>query len=314
MFKFLLSRLVQVPITLLGLVTIIFIILRIMPGDPVNAYLRDMATPEAVAEMRVHFGLDKPLYAQFAQTLVGLFSGDLGRSFVSGRPVTEELLAVLPHTLALAAAALLMSSVLGIIAGIVAALRINRLTDYLVMTFSTLGVSIPVFWLGLILILGFAYKLDLFPVAGVTAQPSLIGQLHALVLPATSLGLLFMAVVARMTRASMAEVLELDFIRAVRAKGASEGLIIIKHALRNAMIPIVTVIAINSGLLIAGAVLTETVFARPGVGKLLVEAVMSADFPLVQSIVLFIGLVYILANLIVDILYAYLDPRIKIWR
>lgn len=314
MLKFLLSRLVQVPITLLGLVTIVFIILRIMPGDPVTVYLRDMATPEAVAEMKIHFGLDKPLHVQFAQTLVGLFSGDLGRSFVSGRPVTEEIMAVLPHTLALAVAALLMSSVLGMIAGIIAALRINRFTDYLVMTLSTLGVSMPVFWLGLILIMLFAYKLGLFPVAGVTAHPSLFAQLHALVLPATSLGLLFMAVVARMTRASMAEVLELDFITVVRAKGASERLIIIKHALRNAMIPIITVIAINSGLLIAGAVLTETVFARPGIGKLLVEAVMSADFPLVQSIVLFIGLVYVVANLSVDILYAYLDPRIKIWR
>jgi len=278
----------------------------------VSAYLRDMATPEAIAEMRINFGLDKPLYVQYVQTVAGLFSGDLGRSFVSGRPVTEEIMAVLPHTLALAVAALLASSVLGIIAGIVAALRINRLTDYLVMTFSTLGVSIPVFWLALMLILSFAYKLDLFPVAGVAAQPSLVGQLHALVLPAASLGLLFMAVVARMTRASMAEVLNSDFIRTVRAKGASERLIIIKHALRNAMIPIITVIAINSGLLIAGAVLTETVFARPGVGKLLVEAVMSADYPLVQSIVLFIGLVYIIANLTVDILYAYLDPRIKI--
>ena len=277
-----------------------------------SAYLRDMATPEAIAEMRINFGLDKPLYVQYVQTVAGLFSGDLGRSFVSGRPVTEEIMAVLPHTLALAVAALLASSVLGIIAGIVAALRINRLTDYLVMTFSTLGVSIPVFWLALMLILSFAYKLDLFPVAGVAAQPSLVGQLHALVLPAASLGLLFMAVVARMTRASMAEVLNSDFIRTVRAKGASERLIIIKHALRNAMIPIITVIAINSGLLIAGAVLTETVFARPGVGKLLVEAVMSADYPLVQSIVLFIGLVYIIANLTVDILYAYLDPRIKI--
>lgn len=312
MLKFLLSRVVQVPITLVGLLAIVFIILRIMPGDPVIAYLGDMVTPEAVVEMKAHFGLDKPLYAQYVETLVGLFSGDLGRSFVSGRPVTEEIMAVLPHTLALAVAALLASSVLGIIAGIVAALRINRLTDYLVMTFSTLGVSIPVFWLALMLILGFAYKLDLFPVAGVAAQPSLVGQLHALVLPAASLGLLFMAIVARMTRASMAEVLNSDFIRTVRAKGASERLIIIKHALRNAMIPIITVIAINSGLLIAGAVLTETVFARPGVGKLLVEAVMSADYPLVQSIVLFIGLVYIVANLTVDILYAYLDPRIKI--
>ncbi len=312
MLKFLLSRVLQVPVTLLGLLAIVFIILRIMPGDPASAYLRDMATPEAIAEMRINFGLDKPLYVQYIQTVAGLFSGDLGRSFVTGRPVTEEIMAVLPHTLALAVAALLASSVLGIIAGIVAALRINRLTDYLVMTFSTLGVSIPVFWLALMLILSFAYKLDLFPVAGVAAQPSLVGQLHALVLPAASLGLLFMAVVARMTRASMAEVLNSDFIRTVRAKGASERLIIIKHALRNAMIPIITVIAINSGLLIAGAVLTETVFARPGVGKLLVEAVMSADYPLVQSIVLFIGLVYIIANLTVDILYAYLDPRIKI--
>jgi peptide/nickel transport system permease protein len=310
--KYLLSRFVQLPITLWGLLTIVFIILRIMPGDPVAAYLGDTATPQAIAEMKIHFGLDKPLYVQYLQTLLSMITGDFGRSFVTRHPVIEEIMAVLPHTLALAIAAVIASSVLGIIAGALAALRINRLTDYVVMTFSTLGVSIPVFWLGLMLILGFAYKLDLFPVAGVAAKPTLLGQLHALVLPATSLGLLFMAVVARMTRSSMAEVLNSDFIRTVRAKGASERLIIIKHALRNAMIPIITVIGINSGLLIAGAVLTETVFARPGIGKLLVDAVMAADYPLVEGVVLFIGLVYIFANMIVDLLYAYLDPRIKI--
>jgi ABC-type dipeptide/oligopeptide/nickel transport system permease component len=221
-------------------------------------------------------------------------------------------MAVLPNTITLALTALLISSILGIIAGVVAALKIGRFTDYLVMILSTVGVSIPVFWLSLMLIFFFSYKLDLFPVAGVTASPSLMSQIHAIILPSLALGFLFMSVVARMTRSSMAEILNADFIRTVRAKGASERLIIIKHALRNAMIPIVTVIGINSGLLIAGAVLTETVFVRPGIGKLLVDAVSSSDYPVVQGTVLLIGIVYIVANLAVDLLYAYLDPRIKL--
>ena len=221
-------------------------------------------------------------------------------------------MSVLPNTAILALTALLISSILGILAGVAAAIRIKKFTDYFVMIFSTLGVAIPVFWLSLMLILVFSYKLDLFPVAGVTVQSNFLDQLHALILPSLALGLLFMSVVARMTRSSMAEVLNSDFIRTVRAKGATERLIVIKHALRNAMILIVTVIGINSGLLIAGAVLAETVFVRPGIGKLLVDAVLSSDYPVVQGTVLLIGFIYIFINLIVDLLYVYLDPRIKL--
>jgi len=312
MLGYLLKRLGQLPVTLLGLFTVIFLILRVMPGDPVAAYLGDVASPEAIRDMRIQFGLDKPVAVQYVETLWGMFKGELGRSFVSRRPVTETIMAVLPNTAILALAALIASSVLGMLAGILAALRINRLTDYVVMIFSTLGVSIPVFWLGLMLIFVFSYKVGLFPVAGVTTQPTLLAQVHALVLPTAALGLLFMSVVARMTRSSVAEILNMDFIRTVRAKGASERLIIMKHALRNAMIPIVTVIGINTGLLIAGTVLAETVFVRPGVGKLLVDAVLSSDYPVVQGTVLLIGMVYILTNLVVDLLYAWLDPRIKL--
>jgi ABC-type dipeptide/oligopeptide/nickel transport system permease component len=312
MLGYFLKRLGQLPITLLGLFTVIFLILRVMPGDPVVAYLGDVATPEAIREMRIQFGLDKPVGIQYLETLWGMFQGELGRSFVSRRPVAETIMAVLPNTAILAVAALIASSVLGMLAGILAALRINRLTDYVVMIFSTLGVSIPVFWLGLMLIFIFSYKLGAFPVAGVTTQPTLLAQAHALVLPTAALGLLFMSVVARMTRSSVAEILNMDFIRTVRAKGASERLIIMKHALRNAMIPIVTVIGINTGLLIAGTVLAETVFVRPGVGKLLVDAVLSSDYPVVQGTVLLIGMVYILTNLAVDLVYAWLDPRIKL--
>ena len=311
MLTYLLSRLVQFPITLWGLFTIIFIILRVMPGDPGVAYLGDAATPQAVAEMRASFGLDAPPYVQYVETLAGLFSGNLGRSFLSGRKVVEEILAVLPDTVLLAVAALVISSSLGIIAGTVAALRLNRLTDYLVMGFSILGVSVPVFWLGLILLLVFSYRLDLFPVAGVSVPSGIWPQLHALILPAATLGLSFLALVARMARSSMAEVMNSEFIRTVRAKGAKEGRVVFLHALRNAMIPIITVIGLNIGILFSGAVLTETVFARPGIGKLLVNAVLSSDYPLVQGIFLLIGNIYIFANLIVDLCYAYLDPRIK---
>jgi peptide/nickel transport system permease protein len=312
MLRYLLNRLIQLPITLVGLFTIIFIIVRIMPGDPVTAYLGDIATPEAIEEMRRNFNLDKPLIVQYFETFTEIIQGDFGKSFVSGRSVAAEIMEVLPNTLILALAALLISSIMGVLAGVLAALRIKKMTDYIVMIFSTLGVAIPVFWLALMLIYLFSYKLDLFPVASVTAKPTFLAQLHALVLPSFALGLLFMSVVARMTRSSMAEVLNSDFIRTVRAKGATERLIVMKHALRNAMILIVTVIGINSGLLIAGAVLAETVFVRPGIGKLLVDAVLSSDYPLVQGTVLFIGLIYIFVNLIVDLLYAYLDPRIKL--
>jgi peptide/nickel transport system permease protein len=182
------------------------------------------------------------------------------------------------------------------------------------MSLSILCISIPAFWLALIFILFFSYQLNLFPVAGVTVKGSFLDQAHALVLPVTSLALLFLALVARMTRASMAEVLYSDFIRTVRAKGASERLVVIKHALRNAMLPIITVIGLNTGLLLSGAVLTETVFARPGIGKLLVDSVLCNDYPLVQGIILLIGAIYIVLNLVVDLLYAYLDPRIKYGR
>ena len=311
MSGYLFSRIVQLPITLLGLFTLIFIMLRVMPGDPVATYLGDVATPQAILEMKAKFGLDKPLPAQYVEALGGLCTGNLGNSFSSGRQVVTEIMSVLPHTVFLAVAALIISSVLGIIAGVLAALRLNRAMDYIVMSLSILGASVPVFWLSLILILIFSYKLGLFPVAGVSVHPSLWPQLHALVLPATALGFLFMALVARMTRSSMAEILQADFIRTVRAKGASERLIIVKHALRNAMIPIITVIGLNTGLLFSGAVLTETVFARPGIGKLLVGAVLVGDYPLVQGVILLIGLIYVLSNLTVDLLYAYLDPRIK---
>ena len=311
MFNYFLRRSAQIPVTLLGLFIIIFTVIRVMPGDPVVVYLGDMATPQAIAEMKAKFGLDKPLYAQFVQTLVGIATGDLGRSFVSGRGVMQEILSVLPYTASLAVVALFFSSVLGILAGIAAALRLNRWGDYLVMTISVLGVSMPVFWLGLLLMLFFSYRLDLFPVAGVAAGSGFWPQLHALILPAAALSTLCMALVARMTRSSMTEMLHSDFIRTVRSKGATERLIVAKHALRNAMIPILTVIGLNTGLLFTGAVLTETVFARPGLGKLLVESVVSSDYPVVQGVILLIGILYAVINLVVDMLYAWLDPRIK---
>jgi ABC-type dipeptide/oligopeptide/nickel transport system permease component len=311
MVKYLLGRMAQLPIALLGLFTIIFIILRVMPGDPAMIYLGDSATAQAIQDMREKFGLDRPIHIQYGDALSSFVSGDLGRSFRSSRHVTEEIMAVLPNTVILAGAALIVSSVLGVSVGIVAALRMNRFVDYFVMSLSILCISIPAFWLALILILVFSFKLGLFPVAGVAVKSSFIEQAHALVLPVISLSLLFLALVARMTRSSMAEVMHSDFIRTVRAKGASERLVVIKHALRNAMLPVVTVIGLNTGLLFSGAVLTETVFARPGIGKLLVDSFLCNDYPLVQGIILLIGVLYVVVNLLVDVTYAYLDPRIK---
>ena len=311
MSKYLLGRLLQLPITLLGLFTVIFIILRAMPGDPVAAYLGAGATVETLNDMRHKFGLDAPLYAQYAHDLLGFLNADLGRSFQTNRRVTDEIMAVLPSTVVLAGLALVVSSVFGVAAGVVAALRAHRFTDYFVMTLSVVWISIPAFWLALMLILVFSYQLDLFPVTGVSVQASWLSQLHGLVLPVVSLSLLFLALVARMTRSSMADILHSDFILTVRAKGAPERLIVMKHALRNAMLPVVTVIGLNTGLLFSGAVLTETVFARPGIGRLLVDSVVANDYPLVQGIILLIGAFYVVINLVVDLAYAYLDPRIK---
>ncbi len=223
MLKYLIKRLSQVPITLFGVLTVAFILLRLMPGDPVAAYLGEAADAASIAATKARFGLDKPLLFQYLDTLTGVFTGDLGKSFLTGRSVAAEIGYVLPNTLILALAALVISSVLGITAGIIAALRINRFTDYLVMALATLGVSMPLFWYGLLLLLAFSYHLGIFPVAGVTAKESVAAQIHALILPAFTLGSLFMALVARITRSSMAEVLHSDFITAVRAKGASEG-------------------------------------------------------------------------------------------
>ena len=312
MVEYIIKRLLQIPVTLLGLFTLVFLALHVMPGDPVAAYLGDVATPEAITQMRTAFGLDKPLYKQYFDTIAGIFSGKLGRSFVSGRDVGKEIRAVFPPTLYLALAALVLSSTLGVLAGILAAFRLNKLTDYIIMILATLGVSMPVFWVGLLLIYIFSYKLRLFPVAAVTAPRGFLPQLHALILPAISLGLLFTGVVARMTRSTMAEVLNLDFIRTARAKGTTELRIVLAHALRNALIPIVTVIGINMGLLLAGTVLVETVFAKPGIGKLLVHSVMAADYPMVQGVILLIGCIYIMANFLVDLMYVYFDPRIRL--
>ena len=309
--KYLLGRLLQLPITLLGLFTIIFIILRAMPGDPAALYLGAGATVDTLRDMREKFGLDAPIYMQYLSSLWGFLHADLGRSFQTNRHVTDEIMAVLPSTAVLAGLALLVSSVLGIAAGVIAALRMNRFIDYVVMTLSVVWISVPAFWLALVLILIFSYQLDLFPVTGVSVDSSWLGQLHGLVLPVTSLSLLFLALVARMTRSSMADVLHSDFILTVRAKGAPEYLVIMKHALKNAMLPVVTVIGLNTGLLFSGAVLTETVFARPGIGKLLVDSFLANDYPLVQGVVLLIGTFYIVINLVVDVAYAYLDPRIK---
>jgi peptide/nickel transport system permease protein len=311
MITYITKRMLQMPITLIGLFTLVFLALHIMPGDPVAAYLGDIATPESITQMRSAFGLDKPLHEQYLDTIIGIFSGNLGRSFVSRRDVAREIGAVFPSTLYLAFAALLISTILGISAGVIAAFHLNKLIDHFVMILATLGVSMPVFWAGLLLIYIFSYKLRLFPVAGVTASQDVVSQMRALVLPATSIGLLFTGVVARMTRSSMAEVLNLDFVRTARAKGIGEARTVIKHGLRNALIPIVTVVGINVGLLLAGTVLAETVFARPGIGKLLVHSVLAADYPMVQGIVLLIGLIYLAVNAIIDLVYTFLDPRIR---
>lgn len=289
---------------LLGVSLIIFTMVRVIPGDPGIILAGPHATKEQVDQIRSQLGLDQHPVLQYAFFLGNLFRGDLGTSTRSGLPVTEEIMARLPYTLLLALASILIATVLGTLTGIIAGVKQNSKFDYLSMLTALFGLSMPVFWLGLMLMLLFSITLGWFPAVGAE------GFKH-LVLPAITLGANSTAIIARMTRSSMLEVIRLDYIRTARAKGLREKLVISRHALKNALIPVVTVIGLQTGTLLGGAVLTEIVFAWPGIGRLLVEAILARDYPVVQGVVLTVASMFIFVNLIVDILYSVLDPRIR---
>jgi peptide/nickel transport system permease protein len=290
---------------LLGVATLVFALLHLIPGDPVQAMLGDAASPQSVAELRGRLGLDRPLHIQYAAFLEGAARGDLGVSLRTNERVTAAIAARLPATVELALAAMLVALAIAIPAGVVSAVNAGTGIDHAATTLALVGISMPNFWLGPLLAIVFSVGLGWFPVSG-------RGTLAHLVLPAITLGAPLAAVLARMTRASLIDELGELHITAARARGLPAVRVVMKHALRNSLIPIVTVLGLQVGAVLTGAVITETIFAWPGVGRLLIQSIGFRDYPVVQGCVLFIATTYVSVNLLTDIAYAYLDPRIRV--
>lgn len=312
MLRLVLSRLMA-AIPVMGMVAVfVFLMLRLSPGDPAAILAGDSATPEVIAAIRADLGLDKPIPQQFAAWIGQLAQGDLGRSVISKQPVTMMIGQRLEPTLSLAFTTLIFAILVAVPMGIIAAWRHGRWLDRGIMALSVTGFSVPVFVLGYILIFVFSIKLDLFPVQGFAPLGSGLGPfLERIALPTLTLSFIYIALFARITRAAMLEVLGEDYIRTAHAKGLSERVVLVHHALRNAAIPIVSVIGIGFALLIGGVVITETVYNIPGIGRLVVEAVLARDYPIIQGVILLFSGVYVLINLAIDIAYVLLDPRIR---
>ena len=305
MWILILRRLASTAAVVLGVAVLVFLLIHFIPGDPVDVMLGESAQPSDREELRRALGLDQPLLHQLGSYLQGLASLDLGRSLHSQRPITELLAERLPATVELALAALAVTLVLALPLGLIAAARHGTAWDQGAMGFSLLGVSIPNFWMGPLLILVFALWLGWFPVSG-------RGEAGGVVLPALTLGTSLAAILARMIRSSLLEVLGDDFIRTAYAKGLSRRQVIIRHALPNALLPVITILGLQLGTLLAGAVITETVFSWPGIGLLTIEAIQTRDYPVVQACVLLIALTYVVINSFTDLLYAVIDPRIRV--
>jgi peptide/nickel transport system permease protein len=305
-------RLFGLAVVLFLVGALVFFLTRLAPGDPAALMLGDQATAEDVARLRVTFGLDKPVIVQFGLWLKQVSQGNLGRSIFLQRPVTQALAERAEPTFFLALFALAFASSIGIPAGIVSAVWRGRLVDQIVSGLAMLAANIPSFWLGLIVIQMFAVRLGWLPVAGYGApDASLLERLRHLILPAAVLGVVNSALITRFTRASMLDVLDMDFVRTARAKGISEARVVLRHALGNALVPIVTVIGLTLALLIGGAIVTETVFGLPGVGNLVVSAVLRRDYPVIQGALLVVAAIYVLINLAIDVIYTLVDPRVR---
>ena len=332
MKEYILKRLGLLVIVLIGVSIITFSLVRLAPGDPAVHLAGEHASPQVLENIREKYHLNDPIYVQYFYWLRMALQGDLGRSIESRDLVINEILERLPMTLELTLFAIVIASIIGILAGVISAVKQYSIADYGVMIGALFGVSMPVFWLGLMLIYIFSLQLGLTPVAGrlttgivlerITGMyvldsiltlnwPAFVDSLKHLILPGFALATIPMATVARMTRSSMLEVLRQDFIRTERAKGLSERSVIYKHAVKNALIPIVTVIGMELGMLMGGAVLTETIFTLPGLGKYIADAILAYDYPVVQGFTLFFATLFVVVNLITDIIYVYIDPRIK---
>ena len=311
MGKYLVRRIFLALFSLIGVITCVFLLLRALPGDPAELILGEFATPETLALVRTKLGLDKPLYIQYFIFLKDMVQLDFGRSIVTRQPVFNEIRWVIPFTIHLALAATAISSLLGVIAGILSAKARNTIKDHFTRILSLIGISMPEFWIGILLVQAFSIRIKLFPAIGGGREGDVMSIILHLILPALALGMALTALTARMTRSSMLEVLSQDYIRTALAKGMTETAALWKHALRNALIPIVTIIGLNMGRLLGGAVIIETVFARPGLGKLLVDSIFARDYPIVEGVITVIATVFIVVNLLVDLTYALIDPRIR---
>jgi peptide/nickel transport system permease protein len=312
MNRYILTRLVQIVPVLFGVLLAVFIMLKLTPGDPATAILGVQATPDELARVRHALGLDRPWYAQFGLWLGDALRGDLGRSYISKKPVSELILTRLPVTLELTIFSMLLATLVGIPAGIVSAARRYSVLDYSITSFALFGVSMPSFWFAILLILLFSLYLGWLPASGYTPwSRGVAPHLQSLLMPGVSLGLFLAGALVRFSRASMVETLVQDYIRTANAKGLSHRVVLLRHALKNALIPTVTVLGIQFGALLGGAVITETIFAFPGVGTMLLVAVNQRDYPVVQGVTLVVALLFTLTNLFVDILYTWINPRIR---
>ena len=305
MLKFTMKRLVYLVLVLVGVSFLVFLLLYMTPGDPVRMMLGESATPEAQADLRLELGLDDHFLVQYGRYIKNIVvHQDLGTSYSTRRPVLDEIMTVFPNTVKLATAAIIIAVILGTFLGIVSAVKQNSLLDNAVMVLAIIGPSAPIFWIGILMIILFSVNLGWLP-------PSGFGSFKQLIMPALALGMQSTAVVARMTRSSMLEVIRQDFVKTARAKGQKESVVIMKHVFRNALIPVITVVGLQFGTLLGGAMLTEVVFSIPGVGRLMIEAIKQRDFPIVQGSVLFVAACFSLVNLAVDLLYAVVDPKVS---
>jgi ABC-type dipeptide/oligopeptide/nickel transport system permease component len=303
MSRFILRRLLLAIPTLFGVLVVAFLVLYVAPGDPVQSMIGERADSATIARLRAELKLDEPLYVRFGHYVGNVVQGDLGRSYITNRPITRDIIERFPKTMQLAGAAMLFAAFLGITLGILSARKPGGWTDRLALGIAYLGISFPVYWVGLLLILLFAVTLQWLP-------PSGYGSWQFLILPALALGMRSIAFLARVTRSAMMEALSADYVRTGRAKGLSEKAVTLRHALRNAMIPIITVLGLDFGAYLTGSILTETIFSWPGIGRYVVNAIARRDLPAIQGAVLFLSAIFVLVNLLADIAYAKTDPRV----
>jgi ABC-type dipeptide/oligopeptide/nickel transport system permease component len=308
---FVLWRMVGAVPTLFAVLMLVFVIVRVIPGDPAAAILGDQATPAAVAALDAKLGLDKPMWQQFIDFMGQSLSGDFGHSMVTGRPIVTDVLAVLPHTIDLTLAALVVGVVLGVPAGVYAALRRNRFGDYVTRLLSLVGLSFPVFVSGIFMLLLFALHWRIFPVIGAARLDDPVDRLTKVVLPAITLGITMAAYITRVTRSAMLHVMSEDYIRTARAKGVPWRRVVWRHGLRNAAMPVVTVVGLYIGILIGNSVLTEIVFNRPGLGKIIVGALNQRDYTMLQGLMVIYCFLIVVVNLLTDLAYGFIDPRVK---